>query len=363
MNQKVSNLYTDLAKIDPSLKIKPKMLGKLTRRQIKPAAYSRQALFSSMASGDAALFDDYPSPLTGTAARSSIKSSAINQIETTLKRLGRYNRFHVRCGPSEASKYLTGQELVQRWNNPCARMNVTDLHIRGTALERLVDPDILSWFNLLPNCGTEAASEEMMSLVVSSRGCISDSHSDAADSSNYCFTGEKVWLFWDTYEGKKLGLEDCSIDTVYSGCSFDMERFLQLRSARWLTVSKGQALFLPGEYTHKVITTERYLGVGSFYLSLPNSLRSLSRWNIHGPLWSEDQSANADDDTLLDITRHVQQRVRKLRSRSIKFRQKLGYDFLPNALDNWQRSIGKRQQLQITASRPLSDYIQLLREV
>jgi len=38
MNQRVSNLYADLAKIDPSLKIKPKMLGKLARRQIKPTA-------------------------------------------------------------------------------------------------------------------------------------------------------------------------------------------------------------------------------------------------------------------------------------------------------------------------------------
>lgn len=368
MNQRVSNLYADLAKIDPSLKIKPKMLGKLARRQIKPTAYSQRALFSAMASGKAVLFDDYPSPLTGSATSSSIKpdslqSSAINRIETALKRQGRYRRFHVRCGPSETSKYLTGRELVQRWNNPRARMNVTDLHIRGTAMERLINPDNLSWFNVLPNCGDEAASEEMMSLVVSSRGCVSDSHSDAPDSSNYCFTGEKVWLFWDTYEGKKLGLEDCSIDIVFDGCSFDMKRFLKLQSARWLTVTKGQALFLPGDFTHKVITTKRYLGVGSFYLSLPNSLRSLSRWNIHGPLWSENQAANADDDVLLDITQHVQQRVRKLRSRSVKFRQNLGYDFLPNALDNWQRSIGKRQQQHITASGPLSEYIQLLREV
>ena len=257
---------------------------------------------------------------------------------------------------------MTGRELVERWNSSRAIVNVTDLHIRGTAIERLVDPCNLSWFNLLPDCGKDAATQEMMSLVVSSRGCVSDSHSDAPDSSNYCFSGEKVWLFWDTYEGKKLGLEDCSIDTVLSDCSFDMARFLKLRSARWLTVSDGQALFLPGEYTHKVITTQRYLGVGSFYVSLPNSLRSLSRWYLHGPLWLDGHSVSDDDPALVEITQQLKQTVKKMRSRSTRFKQKLGYDFLPHALDSWYRSTLKRDQQEIMSSTQFSDYLKLLRE-
>lgn len=358
MNHRVKDLFSDLQEIDPSLKIKPQMVGKLARREIKSQAYSQQALFASMAAGQVVLFDQYPSPLTGSDTASPVK-----QVEAVLKKMGRRSRFAVRSGPSETCKYLTGSELVKRWNSSRARVNVTDLHIRDTVIEQLVDPGNLSWFNLLPHCGDEAAAQEMMSLVVSSRGCISDSHSDAPDSSNYCFTGKKVWLFWDTFEGKKLGLEDCSVDTVFSGCSFDMDRFLQLRSAGWLTVSEGQALFLPGDYTHKVITTEQYLGVGSFYVSLPNSLRSLSRWNMHGPLWSEAQTDHADDDVLKDITRHVNQRVKKLQSRSARLRQHMGFDHLPGALESWQQSTGKRQQKQILASPQFSDYLQLLREV
>ncbi len=357
MNRTIGDLFSELQSLDPSLQVKPKMLAGLARRRILPQPYSRQKLFSCMVSGKAVLFDDYPSPVDDPGV-----SNPVKRMETILKRMGQNRRFSVRSGHSGTYKYLNGRELVQRWNSSKAIMNVTDLHIRGTAIERLANPTNLSWFNLLPDCG-EAAAEEMMSLVVSTRGCISDSHSDAPDSSNYCFTGEKVWLYWDTYEGQKLGLEDCSIDTVYSGCSFDMERFLQLRSARWLTVSAGQALFLPGEYTHKVITTERYLGVGSFYVSLPNSLRSLSRWSLHGPLWSEGGPENEDDPVLVDIANRLKETIKRLHSRSTKFQQRFGYDYLPLALESWQRSTGKRQQKKILTSPHLSDYMQALHEV
>ena len=356
-HQSVHELFSDLVTIDNSLKFTPQMLAKLARRQVSSQPYDQQALFSAMASGSVALFDNYPSPLNNPDNTSPVK-----QVEAGLKRLGRNKRFSVRCGPSETFNYLTGSELVKRWNNPRAIVNVTDLHIRETAVERLVDPTNLSWFNILPGCSDDAAAQEMMSLVVSSRGCVSDSHSDAPDSSNYCFTGEKVWLYWDTYEGKKLGLEDSSIDTVYSKCSFDMKRFLQLRSARWLKVSEGQALFLPGDYTHKVITTKKYLGVGSFYVSLPNSLRTLARWNIHGPLWSQHLGINRDDPVLADITSHVKQRVKNLGGRSEKFKRRLGYDHLPDALDNWQSTIGRQQRKMLETTR-LSDYLQLLQQL
>lgn len=358
MNRRVGDLFSDLEEIDPSLKIKPQMLGRLARRQIRPQAYSQATLFSSMALGKPVLFDQYPSPL-----KKSGPVQPVRQVEAALTRLGHRNRFEVRCGPSETSKYLTGRELVERWNSSRARVNVTDLHIRGTSIEQLVDPRNLSWFNLLPDCGEEAATQEMMSLVVSSRGCLSDSHSDAPDSSNYCFAGEKVWLFWDTFEGKKLGLEDCSIDTVLSHCSFDMARFLSLRSARWLTVSDGQALFLPGEYTHKVITTRRYMGVGSFYLSLPNSLRSLSRWNLHGPLWLENRSNAEDDPALAEIAQQLNHTIKKMRSRSNRFQEKLGYNYLQHAFDSWRKSTRKRQQKVVLSSSNFSSYMELLRKV
>ena len=48
----------------------------------------------------------------------------------------------------------------------------------------------------------------MYSLVISTRGYVTDSHSDAPDSTNYCFTGRKLWIAWETQEGLEHGLED-----------------------------------------------------------------------------------------------------------------------------------------------------------
>ena len=230
------------------------MLAKLARRQVSSQPYNQQALFSAMASGSAALFDNYPSPLN-----TPDNTSPGKQVEAGLKRLGRNKRFSVRCGPSETFNYLTGSELVKRWNNPRAIVNVTDLHIRETAVERLVDPTNLSWFNILPGCSDDAAAQEMMSLVVSSRGCVSDSHSDAPDSSNYCFTGEKVWLYWDTYEGKKLGLEDSSIDTVYSKCSFEIAFCKMAESVGRTGVVFTRRLHPQSHYHEKVSWCRQFL--------------------------------------------------------------------------------------------------------
>ena len=69
---------------------------------------------------------------------------------------------------------------------------------------------------------------------------------------------------WDTQEGRKAGLEDVERDIVYGRAAFDLPTFCKLDSARWLTVGPEETLFLPGRFTHRVVTVERYLGFGSF---------------------------------------------------------------------------------------------------
>ena len=82
---------------------------------------------------------------------------------------------------------------------------------------------------------------------------------------------------------------------------FDMQSWLSLRSARWFLVNPGETLFLPANMTHKVITLESYIGVGGFFLALPNSLRLLSHWIVRAPLWSKYDLTGEHDNLVGEI--------------------------------------------------------------
>ena len=172
---------------------------------------------------------------------------------------------------------------MRRWRSGKARINVTDLHIRGTQFEKSVESSVLTDGNILLSGGDAIARQELFTLLLASRGAMSDSHSDDPDGSNHCFVGKKLWLAWDTFEGKAKGLEDVSRDICLMGAKFTMRKFLSLKSACWFIVGKDQTLFLPGRMTHKVITLEPYIGIGCFYVTIPNRLGTLARWNRYGP--------------------------------------------------------------------------------
>ena len=164
---------------------------------------------------------------------------------------------------------------------------MTDFHIRGTAIMKRIDCSHLSSFNLLAGAPDPIGTEEILTMVVSSAGALSDSHTDDPDGSNHCFAGEKLWLVWDTFQGLARGLEDVERCDVYGDqAAFSIAGFLAVPGSRWFVVRPGQTLFLPGHLTHKVITLERYLGVGSFFVMLPSYLRTLMRWTRHTPLWA-----------------------------------------------------------------------------
>jgi hypothetical protein len=116
----------------------------------------------------------------------------------------------------------------------------------------------------------------MMTLVVSSCGNVTDSHSDDPDGSNHCFVGRKLWLAWETFEGQKAGLRDCSRDLIVERAHFDLGIFASLKTARWWTVGPGETLFLPGRFSHRVITLESYVGIGSFYFTPVSCLENQS---------------------------------------------------------------------------------------
>lgn len=182
-----------------------------------------------------------------------------------------------RTGYSGTRRRITMTELLRRWLSGRSIVNVTDLHIRGTRFERLVDTSSLSDFNLLINKSREISEEEMLTMVVSTAGAVTDSHTDDPDGSNHCFLGQKLWLVWDTFAGLSGGLEDVERSSVGSRrARFDLDTFLSIRSSRWFIIGENQTLFLPGNFAHKVVTLENYFGVGSFFVMLPSYLRNLS---------------------------------------------------------------------------------------
>ncbi|MDP9362346.1 MAG: hypothetical protein M3P29_12960 [Acidobacteriota bacterium] len=282
MTADIWRVWRDAATLDKPLKVRKRHLPALSAKQVLPEAYSRERLFAAICGGQPVLFSDlrvpiaqkYGADLTGAAVK--LIKMGFNATQTA----------RVQTGPSRKRSYLRVAELMRRWEGRRAIASVTDLHIRGTRVERDLDTTPLSAFNILL-CGSDAmAQQEMMTMVVSTRGNVTDSHSDDPDGSNHCFAGKKLWLAWETFEGQAAGLEDNSRGCCVGAAAFSFESFTQLRSARWWVVSDGETLFLPGHLTHRVITLEHYLGIGSFFVALPSAVQTIARWITHGPLWS-----------------------------------------------------------------------------
>ena len=156
-------------------------------------------------------------------------------------------KVRVRCGPSRTPQSLTVHQLLGRWASDRAKVSVTDFHIRGTGIMKRIDCSHLSSFNLLAGAPDPIGTEEILTMVVSSAGTLSDSHTDDPDGSNHCFAGEKLWLVWDTFQGLAQGLEDVERCDVFGNrAAFSLRRIpgsarvsMVCRQARSDAVSSG----------------------------------------------------------------------------------------------------------------------------
>lgn len=325
--------WDSAAHIDPTLKIGSAQQRRLMRRRIVAVPYSRHRLFTHMARGEPVIFSDLNVPLHP----ASLDHDPSGIAESFARKLGEATKVRVRVGPSQRLCKLSAPELIRRWSGGQAVVNVTDLCIRRTPITRLIDLAPLSDFNLLPRSSRKAIQAlELLTLVISSAGSLTDSHTDDPDGSNHCFAGRKLWLIWNAVGGLARGLEDNSRCDVYDRAAFDMGSFLSLRSSRWFVLSKGQTLFLPGSYAHKVITLQHYLGVGSFFIMVPHYLRTLLRWKRLAPLWSLDDPRGERVSLLDDITRMVTRHVRALMSAPARVRRFWGLGHLVRSVRDWE---------------------------
>jgi hypothetical protein len=323
-------------RFDATLKIDGKSFARMLKRYVPPMPFSRDVLFRRMLAGEPSVLTGFPLPARGSMHDLPTAQAGIAIMDWLAKRKSR-EKHRVFVGPKRARRALILRDIAAKWQAQQTSIAVTDLHIRETEMEEIINPDSLSAFNILCRSSAGAREQEMFSFVISSRGCMTDSHSDAPDSTNFCFIGKKLWLAWDTYEGLKHGLQDVERISVPNKAKFDIETWLSLRSARWFVVSSNDTLFLPAHLTHKVITLEPYVGVGGFFIALPNCLRLLSHWIVHGPLWSKADATGQNDFLITEIADSIRDLILKLRE-SPEEHARWGYDYLEQSAQHFIRT-------------------------
>ncbi len=333
-NRKLAQKLDQASEFDPTIRLKRKYLPRFREKQVQPQSYSRKRLHRNTARGIPAIFNDFPTPLKVET------QSDFESLECVFEHMlsdATDVSYPLRLAP-DFERVETGLDRIMKlWSLNADMLAITDLHFRDTKLENTLDPDRMSAFNLFVAGGRRLRTLEMMTLMISTFGAVTESHSDDGDGSNHCFTGEKLWLVWDTDEGMRHGLEDCEKQIVIDRPAFDMETFLQLDSARWFLMTQGKTLFLPGHLTHKVVTLSKYIGVGSFYVSVTNILRTLTRWKLVEPLYSRRYGSEIADEFSRKIVKLAIKKSRLTREDSLTEFKKWGCDYIPLAYNSWKR--------------------------
>ncbi len=334
----LTSLWDRVSQMDRTVRITRKQIPALKKKQIISGPYSRSAMFDAMASRDAAVFHGVPID-TQRHQRLDPTDSLVHALSTKFPRR---ETSRVQVGPSATQKCLPVREIMRRWRGRRAIVGVTDLHIRGTKLEEFIDTRALSDFNLIIRGSDRLSTQEMLTLVIASPGNVTDSHSDDPDGTNHCFTGKKLWLAWETFEGIEAGMQDVERQSVYGAARFSMARFLSLKSSRWWLVTGGDTLFLPANLTHKVFTLEYYLGVGSFHVGLPGCLDNLTRWLYYGPLWSLHDPVRENENLVDEIVRVCLRIAKRTAAASQRSRDRWGYGQMLDGYRHWRANTRKQ---------------------
>lgn len=346
--------FAQACAIDEKMTVPDSHWARLGRKQVKSVDYDQDTWFKNMADAKPSLFHAFPVPATRARGAKPVPLSVTS--ERLLKSLNAWrsqHKYRFRTGRSRSLKYMTISELMKYWSNPRAIVTTTDLHIRDTPIEKVIDVNALGDFNLLPLMHEETSSLEMMSLVISSAGALTDSHSDDMDISNYCFFGSKLWLAWDTHEGHENGLDDCDRVEIDECARFDMKTFLSLKSARWFVVNDGDMLFLPGNMAHRVVTLKPYIGVGAFYVAFPNALRTVSRWQQYTANWELDKSP--DDIEYCSREEVASFVAAKFKSGAKSLKTKAGAAYSSYALESWANAFSQSRRKNWSSAALIAD--------
>ncbi|MCP3394925.1 hypothetical protein NLM27_39935 [Bradyrhizobium sp. CCGB12] len=319
----IDRVWKSAACFDRTLRIEARSFVRLAEKRVRPTTFARSKLFDKMASNEPILFSNF-------AIRPYFNHGRLS-TDGLLRELraGFPNSTRARVRTSESVNYAPIPIVLDRWRKARSRFGVTDLHYIGTRFDRRIDTSGLNDFNLLPR-GTDGY-ESQDSLVISTAGGFTDSHSDDHSGSNHSFVGTKLWLLWDTLEGFEHGLEDVERCAVYNRAAFDMDAFLAMKSSCWIFIGPGQTMFIPANLTHKVVTLEQYLGLGSFHAGLPGLPNLLSHWAKLSPSWAAPFQPGRRGSVEFLVRRAVR-RVRELKTQSRTEQYRWGLPYMRKVL-------------------------------
>lgn len=352
-------LWKESEAMDGTLHVSARHLIKLKRKFVRPETYTRHKMFLNMARRKVSIFKEVP-----VLVRRHKSIDTRNTLIAALsKKFPPGETSRVQIGPAHVAARLPVREIMRRWLGGRAIVGVTDLHIRDTKVEHVIDTGALSDFNTLIRGSEDLAMQEMMTLVIASPGNVTDSHSDDPDGTNHCFFGKKLWLAWDVFEGMAAGIQDVERQHVRGQAAFDMSKFLELESARWFLVSTGETLFLPGNMTHKVLTLEPYLGVGSFHVGLPGSLDTLTRWIYYGPLWSLCDPKHEHIGLVDEVVKINLRIINRIRSRPKHIQERWGYAYLRSAYGAWRRSVSADIRQRVMQHQDFRKLVEIVKTV
>jgi hypothetical protein len=348
-------VWETAARMDSALHLREEHWPLLRARRVLPEPYSRARMFEAMSRAEPVLFTGFTVPIARRNGE-SIAEAAEFLIGTGFPEK---DTARVQLGPSRLKTRKRVPEIMGRWSRRKGLVGVIDLHFRGTTLATNLGIEVLSDFNVLITGSDNMAEQEMMTVVIASAGNVTTAHTDDPDGSNHCFTGRKLWMTWESFEGSAQGIQDSSRDECDGDPHFDLDIFLKLKSAAWWTISEGQTLFLPGKMTHRVVTLEHYLGVGSFYVGLPGCLQTISRWHAHEPIWVSRHREYAG--VLDEVTRAVTARIRMLRDATDADRDRWGIAYVRDSLMRWEQEEAEDHRAKLLANRDFAELIEVVR--
>jgi len=293
------------AQFDKSLNAPEALLRAFVEKRVVPTSFSHTRLFRRMARCEPSLFWDFPLKPRRCDSRFPL-STLLSEL-----RFGLPSSARARVRKENYNEFLPVPSVLDRWLRARSVFGVTDLHYIGTGFDTRINTAALNDFNLLPR-GTDGFQSQD-SLVISSAGAVTDSHSDDHSGSNHSFTGAKLWLLWDTLDGLEHGLEDVERCQVHGRAAFELRTFLALPSSCWILIGPGQTMFIPAHLSHKVITLEPYLGLGSFHAGLPGFVDLLKRWTQLRPLWAS-RSRRSNRCSVEFLTRRAIRQIQWLRT-------------------------------------------------
>ena len=162
----MKTLWRIAASFDSTLAAPREQLTRLARKRVHPSPFSRRLMFERMASGEISVFTGVKMPVTFSALRFRNRPG-----ECAAKRL-RQASPRLDDDVARPTRTMHLDELLDRWSQRQGLVSITDLHIRGTRLDRTIDTRAISDFNILSTRFVMPAWQEMLTMV-SARGAAS----------------------------------------------------------------------------------------------------------------------------------------------------------------------------------------------